>query len=189
MFDPALITSAQRGDADAFASLVDQLRGLVTGLCFSEMGDWDAAEDCAQEVFVRMYHRLKSLRDPARFPAWLRTVVRNVCMSELRRPHRRRSQSLEATERDFDSPVGAPEMRKALDRKALLRRLTELVTELPPTQRRVLVLRHFEELDINSIAELTDLTPASVRTMLCRARVSLRGLIEKDEPELRTLIQ
>lgn len=187
MVDPHLITAAQRGDVEAFTSLVAQLRGVVTGLCFAELGDWDGAEDCAQEVFVRLHTRLHSLRETARFAGWLRTLVRNVCISEQRRPHRR-VQSLEALEQEPEAPRGSGlQMREGLDRATLGTRLGRLVAQLPPTQRRVLVLRHLEELDIETIAALTDLTPASTRTMLCRARVTLRRLIEEQAPELKAM--
>jgi RNA polymerase sigma-70 factor (ECF subfamily) len=187
MIDPALIAAAQRGEAEAFASLVTHLRSLVVGLCFAEMGDWDAADDCAQEVFVRLHTRLGTLREVAAFPAWLRTVVRHVCASERRRPHHR-GESLEDLATEPAAPDGAEPLRNAMDRQALLGRLTDLVAQLPPAQRRVLVLRHFQELDIATIASLTELTPASVRTILCRARVSLRKLVEQQMPELRNLV-
>ena len=74
------------GSRDRLAPL-DILRPVVVGMCFAEMGDWDTADDCAQEVFVRLHTRLVSLRDPAKFPAWLRTVIHHVCISEHRRPH------------------------------------------------------------------------------------------------------
>jgi len=186
MVDPSLIAAAQRGDPEAFSSLVSALHRLVTGLCYAEMGDWDTAEDCAQEVFVRMHRRLPSLRDPAKFNAWLRTVVRNVCISEKRRPHRRGSSldDLPETHRAFEGEGAASTRRSALADE-LGGRLDRLVSQLPEGQRRVLILRHFEELSIQEIADLTGLTAASVRTMVCRARLTLRGLIERQDPGLQ----
>ena len=64
-------------------------------------------------------------------------------------------------------------------------RLEGLVRQLPEAQRRVLILRHFQDLSIQEIADLTGLTTASVRTMVCRARVTLRGLIERQDPGLQ----
>lgn len=188
LIEPALIIEAQRGSVEAFTTLMDRLRPVVVGMCFAEMGDWDTADDCAQEVFVRLHTRLVSLRDPAKFPAWLRTVIHHVCISEHRRPHRR-TWSLDESEEE-SGPVEddtVPSVRETLDRKTLRAALTDLVAALPSTQRRVLTLRHFEELSIAEIAELTGLTPASTRTMLCRARVSLRRLIERHRPSLKKM--
>src|SRR3954471_2713638 len=72
------------GDADAYGQLVRRDQGHVYGLAYSLLGDWSEAQDMAQETFIRAYTNLGQLREPAKFPSWLRRVAFGTCMDWLK---------------------------------------------------------------------------------------------------------
>jgi DNA-directed RNA polymerase specialized sigma24 family protein len=70
-----LVTRAREGDQEAFGALVDRYRDMVYGFAYHLTRDFEAARDLAQEAFVQAYLKLGQLRDPDRFPAWLRRII------------------------------------------------------------------------------------------------------------------
>ena len=77
--DAELAVLARQGDASAFEALVRRYFGAVYGLAYGWTRNAQDAEDLTQEAFYRAFERLRSLRDPSSFPAWLRTLTRNLC--------------------------------------------------------------------------------------------------------------
>ena len=85
MDDDVLVRETLAGDRRAFRQLVDRYRNTIYGLAINYVGDFDLAEDLAQEAFIRSYYRLPDLQDGQRFGSWLRTIAANLCRMELRR--------------------------------------------------------------------------------------------------------
>src|SRR5512144_2571029 len=112
MDEALLIQSAQRGDVDAFNTLVLAYQHQVYNLAYRIMGDEAAAADAAQEAFISAYHHLKSFRGGS-FKSWLLRIVTNACYDDLRKRKRRPATSLEDlagdenSEGEFDLPSNA----------------------------------------------------------------------------------
>jgi RNA polymerase sigma-70 factor (ECF subfamily) len=174
------------GDDKAFEQLLLRHQQAVIGTIVRMTGKVKDAEDMAQQVFLRVWRSAPRYQATARFSTWLFTITRNVVFNENRRLSRRREMSIEdlsegAPERtpaDTDSTPDASllegELRQAID-AALAR--------LPEKQRLALVLRRYEEMPYEDIGRILELSLPAVKSLIFRARNTLRGLLE---PYLRT---
>jgi RNA polymerase sigma-70 factor (ECF subfamily) len=161
--ETATVRSAQAGDQDALAALVDDFMPTVLGAAYGLCGDWDVAGDIAQEVFATMVVRLGDLREPGALPGWLMAVVRSSARRE-----RRRSRPAPTVESE---PPGPEEIVVARDDA---RRLRMAVEALLPEHRLPLVLHYFAGLPQPEIAELCDLPLSTIKQRLRIARARLR---------------
>src|SRR5438874_8619925 len=87
--DADLVCRCLAGETAAFGALVERHREAAVGFCWHQVGDFHAAQDLAQEVFLRAYVDLHALREPAKFGPWLRAIALRLCQSW----HRRRRES------------------------------------------------------------------------------------------------
>lgn len=176
--DEALIARVNGGDQHAYAELVRRHHARVFGLCVSLVGP-AAAEDAAQEVFLKAYGRLSDFRGDSAFSTWLYRVASNHCLDLLRKEGRRRSESLEAlTEREgarLERLFAAPDdAQRSAEEADLVRRVLAV---LPEDYRVILTLREIEGLEYKELMEALDCSMDSVKAKLQRARRSFRDAL------------
>ena len=167
--DRDLVEASLGGDVQAFASLVERYRYAVFGLCLSCTRDFDAAEDAAQEAFIKAFLKLRNLEAGDRFAPWLRQIAVNEC----RMGYRRRAERLpESVEKTLVSPAESPEEAAIAveGRRAVLAALGTLGEE----QQQLITLFYLEGLSQKEIAAFLDLAPQAVNQRLYRARNHLR---------------
>ena len=160
--DPRCVEAARRGDRAAFESLYRRYGGMVHGILLARVPRYDV-EDLVQEVFLAVFRRISSLKDPAAFPGWLARIARNRATDYFRKEPR--AEELPEDLASEDRSEG--EARSILD----------LVRRLPEAYRETLVLRLVEGMTGPEIAERTGLTPGSVRVNLHRGMAQLRELL------------
>jgi RNA polymerase sigma-70 factor (ECF subfamily) len=167
----ALVEAARRGSADAFTELHRRFARVVHGIALAHVAQGDA-EDVTQEVFVRVHHALRTVRDPAAFPAWICRVARNVATDHARRSRRRPPEARLPEDRAAPAvPASDDELRG---------RVLACLARLPEAYRETLLLRLAEGLSGPEIAQRTGLTPDSVRVNLSRGMAMLRPLLAKE---------
>ncbi len=180
--DEQLVARARAGDLDAFATLIDRHRALVTRVAARIVGEADA-EDIAQETFLRVYHRLGQFRGDSPFRAWLLRIGHNVALNSIARKRPQISHiAIEEADTEATSLGGslakAPvEALEADERRA---RLQDKLRLLSPPHRTVLVLRDLEGLSYDEIAEATQAPLGSVKGRLSRARTELIDLLRNN---------
>ena len=153
------IRAVAAGDQDAFARLYAGYVRMVHAILLGRIPRRDV-DDLVQDVFLIAYTRIRELRDPAAFGAWLGTIARNRATDYLR--HAR-----EQVELPQDVPGGDP-----IDTETFA--VLEIVKTLPEAYRDTLLMRLVEGMSGNEIAERSGLTPASVRVNLHRGMKLLR---------------
>jgi len=154
-----LVQRARRGDRSAFGELVDRYRDMVYGLAYHLAGNFEDARDLTQEAFVRAYERLAQLREPRRFPNWLRTITANTHRSSVRRRRPCADASESGTER--------AQSDLALAVKDALAGLRE-------PDRLALTLHYIDGYTHAEIGEFLGHSADVVKTRLARARARLR---------------
>jgi RNA polymerase sigma factor (sigma-70 family) len=178
--DDALVRSAQGGDAHAFAALVERHLGLVFTIALARLGSREAAEDLTQEVFLRVQIHLGTLdlTRPLNFPAWLSHVTRNLT-AEWQRRDTRRSRLVamvpldeETQHRPDTDQRGARETMETEERSRLV---NQVIGDLPPDQREVVLLHFAQGLTKREIARRLGVHPTTVGRQLRRALRALRG--------------
>jgi RNA polymerase sigma-70 factor (ECF subfamily) len=175
-----LLLRARAGEAEAFAALVRAHQRSVFGLALRMVGDWQRAEDLAQEVFLQLHSSLASVQSASHLAFWLRRVTMNKAIDRLRRERLFQAMPLE-------QDCALLEERNERD-PLLQRRLRELVAQLAPAPRAVLVLRYQEDLDPVEIARTLSMSINTVKSHLKRALAALReGMGESAGEDAGTL--
>jgi RNA polymerase sigma-70 factor (ECF subfamily) len=163
-----LVTRAQQGDREAFSELVRCHREGVINVVYRMCGDAGLAEDAAQEAFIRAWQHLASYQPRSPFRNWVYRIAANVALDVLRR---------EKETVDVDAvPVAAPSPgpEAALIEKERAERIRQAVLALPPASRAVLVLREYEGLSYQEIANTLDIPMGTVMSRLSYARNRIR---------------
>ncbi len=171
------------GDREAFNRLVLMHQEMVFSLCFRLTGDYDDADDCAQEVFIKVHRHLKGFRFESSFRTWLYRVTVNTCrnrIDSLEYRMRKKKVSIYAGPGDNGqaAPVEIPDRgESALDglrRKEVGRIIQKALDALPGSQKTVVVLRDIEGRSYEEIEWMTGLNSGTVKSKLSRARSKLR---------------
>jgi len=170
--DDELIARTRAGDRRAYGELVERYRVAVIRRAETILRDSVAAEDAAQEAFVRAYSYLHSYDGQHRLYTWLARIVTNVCLSQLS------SQQWQTL--PLDRALLVPSDSLAADDPELaalaserIRVLQAAVADLPAKYRDVLILRYWHDLAYEEIARMTAQSLGAVKTQLRRARLLL----------------
>jgi RNA polymerase sigma-70 factor (ECF subfamily) len=171
-----------RGDTEAFEELIEKHQTLVAGTVARMLGSNSDVEDIAQQVFIRVWKSARRYVPRAKFTTWLLKITRNLVFNELRRTKRRAHVPLQLEAGAEDPPL-KDEMNLAPDASLLetelQRTIEQAILQLPETQRMALVLRRYEQLSYEQIAEVLDLSVPAVKSVLFRARSELRSRLSK----------
>lgn len=171
------------GDRRAFDRLVLLHQEMVFSLCFRLMGDYDDADDCAQEVFIKVHRHLGGFRFESSFRTWLYRVTVNTCrnrIDSLEYRMRKKKVRVEAGTGDSgrSTPAEIPDGREsaldALRRKEIGGVIQKALDTLPASQKVVVVLRDIEGRSYGEIVRVTGLNEGTVKSKLSRARLKLR---------------
>jgi len=158
-------------DLDAFGELVRRHQDFVYGAALRIVRNPVMAQDLAQEAFVRAHRALSGFRGQAQVRSWLYRIATNLALNAVQR---RREYP---TDEVPDRPARIDPAHDA-ENLILRRELEDAIAELPPKLQRPLVLREYEGLSYQEIAETLDLPLNTVRTRILRARRSLRDRLE-----------
>ena len=180
--DVRLMRLVSRGDTSAFEELIERHRALVAGTVTRMLSSNSDVEDIAQQVFIRVWKSARRYVPRAKFTTWLLKITRNLVFNELRRTKRHAHVPLQSEPGVEDPPVKdetnlAPDA--SLLELELQRTIEDAILQLPETQRMALVLRRYEQLSYEQIAEVLDLSVPAVKSVLFRARSELRSRLSK----------
>jgi RNA polymerase sigma-70 factor (ECF subfamily) len=175
--DDELVRRARTGDADRFTTLVRRHQDRVYRLAWRMVGP-DAAEDVAQQAFVKAWLGLEQFTGTSSFGTWLYRLAMNCCLDHLRHAHRFHARPLAEADAWLASDVDVAEVTvEALEQSERHGALAWALERLPSDDRLLLHLRLGEGLPYERIAELLAVKPSTVGTCLFRARARLHGLI------------
>ena len=180
--DEDLMVMYQKGEVRAFEVLLSRHRKPVYNFILRFVGDKETAEDLLQEAFMRVIRGAEAYKRHAKFTTWLLKITRNLVFNEMRRTKRRPHVPLQSEPGAEDPPL-KDEMNLAPDasllESELQQAIEEAIQQLPETQRMALVLRRYEQLSYEQIAEVLDLSVPAVKSVLFRARTELRSRLSK----------
>ncbi|MCF6093370.1 sigma-70 family RNA polymerase sigma factor [Microaerobacter geothermalis] len=178
--DSQLIREIKDGNVECYSELIDRYERKIYSFISHMLRNYKMealAEDLCQETFYKAFRSLKTFRDvEASFSTWLYTIARNCVLTELRKC-RNKEVYLEDS---YATPKVAVE--KLPEQQILQNEREQLVRKainnLPEKQRSALILREYEQMDYKDIANLLDSTVSSVKSLLFRARSSVRSQLE-----------
>src|SRR5205085_6070275 len=188
--DTALMLRVKQGDREAFAQLVDKYKQPVMNVVYRMLRDATEAEDLAQNVFVQVYKSADRYRATAKFSTWLFTIVRNLCLNEIRRRSRHPASSMDtAHPEQEDQPLHQFEDTKtfsppdSLLQGELAEKIEQALGDLPENQRTAIMLCRQDELSYEDIAKVLGCSLSATKSLIHRGRETLK---QKLKPYLRT---
>ena len=174
-----LIVKCRQGDRQSFNRLVMNYQNLVYSFLYRLAPKWDDLDDLAQEVFVKVYHSIKDLKDASQFKSWLHRIAVTVYLDELRRRKKRQERfvSDEVLMKTRSNSDGHPEWELA--RKELHEQLQSAIDRLPEEFKLAIVLRELQELSYGEIAAALNTSIGTVRSRIFRGRKLLRDMLKE----------
>jgi RNA polymerase sigma-70 factor (ECF subfamily) len=176
-----VLQRAKEGDKKAFEEIFNLYHRRIYNAVYGMLGNADDAQDVAQDVFVRLHYALPTLRADEAFSTYLYRIALNLCRDRARRKKRVRFQSID-TPRSHDpdgegDPMDFPDYAKLpeeeLSGDELQRRVREAVQSLTDDHRSVIVMHHFQGMEVNDIAKILGVPSGTVKSRLARGRDQL----------------
>jgi len=166
----------------AFEELVARHRDKVYSRAYSMMRNEEEATDLSQEAWVKGWQRLKQFQGEASFATWMTRIVINLCLDQLRKQKRQRTESIEAMDEESGGverhmPVTTVNPTAGLERQELRRRIDKALGQLSYEHRTALVLHEFEEMEYKEIAKTMGCSIGTVMSRLFYARRKLAALL------------
>ena len=176
--DERLVELALDGNEEAFGLLVRRYQRRLTAFLSQLVGDLELARELSQEAFVRAWSALSRFDPKYRFSTWLFRIAHNLGIDQLRR-RRLKTVSLYRTDAEGDEvEVVVPDAGKDplghLENHALASELRQVIDELRPEYRELVLLRHFAGLSYQEIADFKEMPLGTVKNKLFRAHSVLR---------------
>ncbi|CAN5330198.1 hypothetical protein BH09CHL1_BH09CHL1_23480 [soil metagenome] len=181
--DGLLVARAAAGDLKAFNDIVERYQRQVFAVCMNLLRDRMAAEDVAQDTFIRAWSAISTFHgDSAK--SWLLRIASNRCLDVLRQRQRQLTSSLDAQVVEFEprwsSMVGADSPETTAEQLELNDRLSDALSDLPEDQRVALLMADVLGYDYVEIADLTNTAIGTVKSRISRARGRLRLTLLSD---------
>ena len=183
--DEQIVLRAQAGDADAFGEIVRRWERPIFALSFGILGSAEDARDATQETFIAAFRNLRGFRGEAKVSSWLHRIAVNQCITRQRRAAVRGETALEdeaARGVQFGAPAAASPARAA-ERRERTEAVRRAVQSLPPELREVILLKEFEELTFQEIADTLGVPLSTVKSRLYTALRQLRLRLERFDAE------
>jgi len=183
--DSDLIRRCKKGDESAFEEIVRKYQQTVFNVVYHNIGHRGDVEDVAQKIFTKVYFSLSKFDDNRPFFPWLYRIAINQCYDELRRLRRQKVRTftelnledthrIEALVSQNEIPPSSPQ-----DSKEIHALLLKLLGGLPDRQKMAIVLRDFEDVSYERMAEILNCTEQAARLKVFRARSRLKQLVER----------
>jgi RNA polymerase sigma-70 factor (ECF subfamily) len=168
------------GDHTAFHELVSLYKKKIYYLAYDITGNHHEAEDISQEVFIKMFRSLKTFRRDSKMSSWLYQITVNTSIDSLRKSFKKPKNTID----EFDQlniqeslqPSGMHNFDpvRSTESSQIQNHISEALQKITPKERTVFVMRHYNDLKLNEIAEILNVTIGTVKSLLFRAIKKLR---------------
>ncbi|MBU3665769.1 MAG: sigma-70 family RNA polymerase sigma factor [Chthoniobacterales bacterium] len=171
----ALMQRTREDDEAAFRELVEATEDRVFGTIVKMLGGREGAEDLAQRVYLRIWQARKRYEPTAKFSTWMFSITRRLVLNE-RRARARRGAVFSEPSADLPSreAVGGSSPSAEAGAAELAHAIDAALSQLPEEQRTAMILRRYDEMPYEDIASVLETTVPAVKSLLFRARETLR---------------
>jgi len=175
--DRDLVATAITGSEGGFEELVRRYQRPISAYVYRMVGDYEAALDLTQEIFMKVYGSLARYRAEFKFSTWIYKIAHNAAVDHLRRTAAREQSLVKGPEGDqYDVPLESGRINPEIESERKERRLEieAVVRTLPAAYRELIILRHAQDLTYEEIVDVTGLPLGTVKNRLFRAREMMR---------------
>ena len=185
--DEMLVTDFLTDKSGAFDRLVLKYRDMVFNSCYRMLGDYDDANDCAQDIFIKVFKNLKSFKFNSSFSTWLYRIVTNSCKNRLASLDYRMKQKkirIDGPDNPGDGTNkieisnGSFSPEAVYEKKETFKIIQDAINTLPGNQKVLVLLRDIEGRSYSDISDITGLKLGTVKSKLARARNTLKDKLK-----------
>ncbi|WP_139490424.1 RNA polymerase sigma factor [Brevibacillus dissolubilis] len=169
MGETELIKRAQQGDQEALVELLRSIEQAVYKSAFYILGNEQDALDASQEALIRIYRKIDTFQEKAKFSTWVQRIVSNICMDKFRA----KKETVSIDEHEMILP-DKNNVEESILRTSLSEDVNKAIEKLPEQYRLVIVLRYLQDFSYQEIADTLDLPLNTVKSYLFRARQQLQ---------------
>ena len=185
--DVRLMLRVRDDDNDAFEQLMARYQNRVVGILYHMVGHEQEAEDLAQEAFMRVFKSRKGYKPTAKFSTWLFTIVNNLALNAIRNRKRKPARDLAGSP---SGPMGVRPLEQIVAARSgslpsrvfakgeMAGIVREAVRSLSEDQRMAVMLNKFEDMNYRQIGEIMNRSEMAIKSLLSRARMALREILE-----------
>lgn len=155
---------------------------FVYATIYRYIGNYDDTEDVTQEVFIKMFSKLKKFKKTSSLKTWLYRIAVNTALNHLRK-NKRSSLFVGSESPEFDKIAEDEQSEERLDHIAFEKDFKAAVAELPEKQRETFVLRHFENLPYSQISEMLGTSQGGLKANYHQALKKLATMLKKYNPK------
>lgn len=174
--DKELIEEFQGGDQVCFAVLLDRYKTHIYKKCLSYMKDKDSAADLSQEVLIKLFLKLPEFRNEAKFSTWLYSIIHHTCIDLLRK-QKKNTQAI-IQDKLAEEVYEIVEFDEEISEQSTMDILEELLDQLNPQEKLILVMKYKEKHHIKDIQLALGLSESAVKMRLKRSKAKLNSLYE-----------
>jgi len=176
----ALVEKICQGDVSAFRDLVEKYKKKIFYLAYDFLKDHSEAEDISQEVFIKVFRSIQKFKKDAKMSTWIYQITVNTCIDALRRKKAKPSIQLDegkpvetwAADSILSAKISSPE--SSADASLLQIKIQDALQKISDKERAVFVMRHYNDLTINEIADVMKISSGTVKSFLFRGLQKLR---------------
>ena len=183
--DIMLAVKSQKGDREAFGTLVENFQKRIYSFCYQFFRDRDIATEMTQETFLRAYRYINKYDPKKKFSTWLYSIAKNICIDEKRKMDRSRAVSID--DANPASILSSQQSQHLKDPSQISMQvedrmlLEKAITQLPEKYRAAIILCYFQELSYQEIAEVLGLNLNLVKVRIFRAKKQLLEILKEKQ--------
>ena len=165
-----LIERAAGGDESSFRILLERYKNKIFALCFRYLGNYEDAEDAAQETVIKIYRALPGFSHRSAFSTWVYSIAKNTCLDMIKK---KKTDTESIDELDFMLGDARQDTEGDALRNDDIRRLREIINSLPRENREILILREVDGFSYEEISEVLGIPLGTVKSRLARAKTAV----------------
>lgn len=179
-----LLGRAKAGDIPAFEQLIEGYQKKVFNIAYRMLGNYDDANEIAQEVFIRVFKSISKFKEESAFSTWIYRITTNTCLDELRKRKNRKVISLDEDVKYDDIEIkrqivdDKPTPDVIAEKNEVRQAVKKAIDSLSEDHRLVIVLRDLQDLPYDEIARTTGVPEGTVKSRINRARNELKQILK-----------
>jgi len=182
--DEDYIEKTLKGDANAFAFLIDKYKDMVFTLAIKMVKSREEAEEVSQDAFLKAYKYLPNFKGDSKFSTWLYKIAYNASLDAIKKK-KSEYNTISIDEIKINYIASVETVLDEIERKERVEIINDCLEQLEEEEKAILLFFYFKELSLKEIIEITSLSEANVKVKLHRARKKLLSIVKNTvEPEL-----